>query len=162
MQHTQHTPTPGTEPSRREPDGPEPVVQLTDTPAEEDLARIAAALDEFNVAETGVDDRRPLAVLVKDPGTGRVLGGMSGHTSLGLLFVESFHLPDELRGSGFGTAVLRAAEDEARRRGCRNAVLYTLSFQAPGFYEKHGWQVFGDVPCEPPGTSRVFMTKALT
>ena len=35
------------------------------------------------------------------------------------------------------------------------------SFQAPGFYERHGWRTFGDIPCDPPGTSRVFMTKNL-
>jgi hypothetical protein len=38
-------------------------------------------------------------------------------------------------------------------------MLYTISFQAPGFYLKHGWRVVGEVPCDPPGTSRVFMTK---
>ena len=52
-------------------------------------------------------------------------------------------------------------EAEAKRRGCKAGVLYTLSFQAPGFYEKRGWREFGRVPCEPPGTSRVFMTKTL-
>jgi hypothetical protein len=35
------------------------------------------------------------------------------------------------------------------------------SFQAPGFCERHGWRTFGDIPCDPPGTSRVFMTKNL-
>jgi hypothetical protein len=40
-------------------------------------------------------------------------------------------------------------------------VLYTISFQAPGFYARHGWRVFGEISCEPPGTSRVFMTKTL-
>jgi hypothetical protein len=57
--------------------------------------------------------------------------------------------------------MLRLAEDEARRRGCRAAVLYTISFQAPGFDEGHGYRILGEVGCEPPGTSRVFMTKAL-
>jgi len=56
---------------------------------------------------------------------------------------------------------LKAAEDEGRRRGCRAAVLYTISFQAPEFYARHGWRVFGEIPCEPPGTRRVFMTKTL-
>jgi hypothetical protein len=41
-------------------------------------------------------------------------------------------------------------------------VLYTISFQAPGFYERHGYRVLGTVPCLPLGTSRVFMTKPLT
>lgn len=53
------------------------------------------------------------------------------------------------------------AEDEARQRGCKAGVLYTISFQAPGFYEKFGWQRFGEIPCNPPGASRVFMTKTL-
>ncbi|WP_275575708.1 MULTISPECIES: hypothetical protein [Stenotrophomonas] len=61
-----------------------------------------------------------------------------------------------------GSRVLEAAEDEARRRGCRSGVLYTLSFQAPDFYVKHGWPEFGRVPCDPPGTCRVFFSKDLS
>jgi len=56
---------------------------------------------------------------------------------------------------------LKLAEDEGRRRGCRAAMLYTISFQAPRFYEGHGWRVFGEIACDPPGTSRIFMTKTL-
>ena len=136
-------------------------VFLTDRPEAEDVALISDALDGFNVQETGIDDRRPLAVLVRDPETGRVVGGLTGRTSLGLLFVDLFYLPPALRGSGVGSEVLRQAEEEGRRRGCRSGVLYTISFQAPGFYAGHGWRVFGKIPCDPPGTSRVFMTKDL-
>jgi hypothetical protein len=57
--------------------------------------------------------------------------------------------------------MLAMAEAEGRRRGCGSGVLYTISFQAPRFYERLGWTVFGEVPCDPPGTSRVFMTKKL-
>jgi hypothetical protein len=57
--------------------------------------------------------------------------------------------------------VLKLFEDEGRWRGCRSAVLTTISFQAPGFYERNGWRRFGEVACDPPGTSRVFMTKEL-
>jgi hypothetical protein len=34
------------------------------------------------------------------------------------------------------------AGEEAARLGCRGAVLNTISFQAPGFYERHGWREF--------------------
>jgi GNAT superfamily N-acetyltransferase len=139
-----------------------PSVFITDQPEGADVALISDALDRFNVEQTGVADRRPLAVLVRDPETGRVLGGLTGRTSLGLLFVDVFYLPPELRGDGVGSEILRQAEDEARRRGCRAGVLYTISFQAPGFYRRHGWRDFGEVPCDPPGTSRIFMTKDLT
>jgi GNAT superfamily N-acetyltransferase len=134
---------------------------VTDTPEAESVRLISAGLEEFNVQQSGTDDRRSLAVLVKDPETNRVVGGLTGRTSLGLLFVDLFHLPPTLRGLGIGNEVLRRAEDEGRRRGCRTAVVYTISFQAPGFYERNGWRVFGEIPCDPPGTSRVFLTKDL-
>ena len=35
------------------------------------------------------------------------------------------------------------------------------AFQAPAFYKRHGWRVFSEIPCDPPGTSRIFMTKQL-
>ncbi|MCX4982519.1 GNAT family N-acetyltransferase [Streptomyces sp. NBC_00572] len=134
---------------------------VTDSPTPADTAVISDALDRFNIETSGVDDRRPLAVLVRDPETRQVIGGLTGRTSLGLFFVDLFFLPAELRGGGLGTEILRQAEDEARARGCRSAVLYTVSFQAPGFYRKQGWKLLGEVPCDPPGTSRVFMTKDL-
>jgi len=135
-------------------------LELTDAPPTEVVAGLSQGLDDYNTAFSGVADRRPLAVLVRAP-DGRVLGGLSGRTSLGLLFVELFHLPEHLRGNGLGTRILQMAEDEARHRGCRSAVLYTISFQAPEFYRRLGWQEFGRVPCNPPGTSRVFFSKIL-
>jgi len=138
-----------------------PAIFVTDSPSPADVALISDGLDDLNVEETGVADRRSIAVLARDPDTGKVVGGLTGRTSLGLLFVDLFYLPPTLRGGGLGSEILRQAEEEGRKRGCRTAVLYTISFQAPGFYLKHGWHVFGEVPCDPPGTSRVFMTKTL-
>ncbi len=60
-----------------------------------------------------------------------------------------------------GREIPRLAGDEARQRGCGAAVLYTISFQAPAFYEKFGWRRFGDVRCDSRGTNRMFMTKTL-
>ena len=122
---------------------------------------IEGGLHAFNNAFVDYGDRRPLAVIVKDPDSGKVLAGAIGRSSLGLLFLDLFFLPETLRGAGLGSEVLRRFEDEGRRRGCGSAVLYTISFQAPGFYERNGWRRFGEVPCLPPGTSRVFMTKEL-
>ena len=86
---------------------------------------------------------------------------MTGRTSLGVLFLDVFYLAEAHRAAGLGRRILHMAEEEGRRRGCRTAILYTISFQAPGFYARHGWRVFGEIPCDPPGTSRVFMTKDL-
>ena len=132
---------------------------LSDAP-EPDAARfIGDGLNAFNDAVVGYADRLPLHVIVRDSTSNDIVGGISGSTSLGLLFVNLVYLPENLRGSGMGARMMAMAEDEARRRGCKAGVLYTISFQAPGFYQRLGWRVFGDIPCDPPGTSRVFLTK---
>lgn len=134
---------------------------VTDVVDDQAVKVISDGLNRFNDAHVGYGDRQPLAVLVRDPQSGEVVGGASGRTSLGLLFLDLFYLPDRLRGMGLGTEVLRRFEEEGRRRGCRSAVVYTISFQAPEFYQRNGWVAFGEVPCDPPGTSRVFLCKAL-
>jgi GNAT superfamily N-acetyltransferase len=139
----------------------DPVVSLTDAPTAEEQHAIDAGLAHFNEEQSGIRDTRPLAVVVRDPRTNQPVGGLTGRTSLGLLFIDLFFLPDELRGGGLGARLMRLAEDEARRPGCVAAVLYTISFQAPGFYEKNGYRVLGTIACLPPGTSRIFMTKPL-
>jgi GNAT superfamily N-acetyltransferase len=138
-----------------------PRVIVTDTADARVEKVVGEGLRRYNAEQSGVDDSRSLAVVVSDPDTNEILGGITGRTSLGLLFIDLVFLPDELRGGGLGSRILKLAEDEGRRRGCRAAMLYTISFQAPRFYERHGWRVFGEIACDPPGTSRIFMTKTL-
>jgi GNAT superfamily N-acetyltransferase len=137
------------------------VIVISDNAEPEFERVIGKGLDEFNEQIAGLSDRRSLCVIVRDSVSNEVLGGAIGRTSLGLAFLDLFHLPSSLRGSGLGTQILQAFEDEARQRGCSSAVLYTISFQAPGFYEKNGWTSFGEIGSEREGISRVFMTKKL-
>ena len=99
----------------------EPVVTVTDAPDPRVETVIGNGLRRYNAQQSGIDDSRPLAVVVSDPETHEVVGGISGRTSLGVLFVDLVYLPDELRGGGLGSRILKAAEDEGRRRGCRAA-----------------------------------------
>lgn len=138
-----------------------PEIIVTDVIDHAVEAAVGGGLNRFNAEITGYADMQPLAVVVRDAATGDVLGGATGRSSLGLLFLDLFYLPASLRGAGLGTRILALFEEEGRRRGCRSAVLYTISFQAPAFYERKGWRRFGEIPCDPPGTSRVFMTKEL-
>lgn len=136
-------------------------LEVCDNPEADQLLPVEEGLNRFNDLMTGMSDRKPLAVLIKSTTTGKVIGGMQGRSSLGLLFIDLLYLPLELRRKGVGTDVLRRFEDEGRKRGCSAAFLYTISFQAPDFYKKHGWEEFGRIDCKPEGTSRIFMKKAL-
>lgn len=136
-------------------------LSLTDAPGDKAQAVIRGGLAEYSTAQAGYRDARPLAVLVSDPGTREVIGGLLGRTSMGLLFIDLFFLPESLRRQGIGSRVIRRAEDEAVRRGCSRAVLFTVTFQAPGFYERLGYHALGRIECDPPGHTRVCMTKTL-
>jgi GNAT superfamily N-acetyltransferase len=140
----------------------EPVLALTDAPTEADATVISSGLADYNAQKTGYRDWRPLAALLRDPDTGETLGGMIGKTSYGLLFIDLVYLPETLRGQDIGRRLLAMMEQEGINRGCMSAFLLTITYQAPGFYERHGWIEFGRIACEPPGTARVFMTKTLS
>ncbi|HMK79566.1 MAG TPA: GNAT family N-acetyltransferase [Xanthobacteraceae bacterium] len=133
---------------------------VTDAPDAQARATISEGLAAYNDESAGLSDRRDLGVLVKDA-SGAVIGGIIGRTSLGLLFIDLVYLPAALRRHGLGGRMLKLAEDEGRGRGCVSAMLYTISFQAPDFYARHGWREFGRVPRKPDGAARIFFTKTL-
>jgi GNAT superfamily N-acetyltransferase len=136
-----------------------PIV-VTDVPTDADHDAISAGLARFNEDRVGYRDYRPLAALVKDPVTFETIGGMYGRTSYGTLIIDLVFLPASLRGQDLGAKLLAMMEAEAIARGCQTGFLMTASFQAPGFYAKHGWVEFGRIPCDPPGSARAFFRKA--
>jgi GNAT superfamily N-acetyltransferase len=121
---------------------------------------VAEALIAFNNANAGESGYRPMAFAVED-GNGRMIGGLSGVTAYGWLFVELLFVPESLRGQGIGTELIRRAEREAIARGCHGVWLDTFAFQARGFYERLGYTCFGELKNYPTG-SRFFMSKPLT
>ena len=104
-------------------------------------------------------DHVPLSITLREKRD--IVGGIVGDTHLGWLFVQFFWIDEKYRGNGFGKKLLGAAEDEARKRGVKNVYLDTFSFQAPAFYEKLGYRVFGRLNDYPPGHFRAWLTKAL-
>lgn len=134
---------------------------LTDAPDEAQKAVISSGLGAYNDAVGGAGDYKPLAVFVSDRETGAVVGGLFGGSYRGQLFIDRFFLPENLRGNDLGSRALVMAEAEARRRGCSRVSLFTISFQAPGFYLKQGYDLAAQLDCDPPGATRMLMTKRL-
>jgi ribosomal protein S18 acetylase RimI-like enzyme len=140
----------------------DPVVRLSSEPAAPaaDVARIADAINAWNMEITGVRDFRPVAVFVRDDADA-IRGGITGGVWGGWLHIVALWVDPELRGRGLGRRLVLAAEAEGRAAGARRAFLETHSFQAPGLYEKLGYAVFGQIEDYPPGESQVFLRKEL-
>lgn len=133
---------------------------LEETPNPEDVQAVRDALTTFNTDAVGPDNHLPLALFVRDR-HGQIVGGLLGDTFWGWLHIEILWVDDTLRGQGFGGDLLAAAEREALRRGCHAAFVDTMSFQAPGFYERHGYTLFGKLDDFPVGYTRHYYAKRL-
>jgi GNAT superfamily N-acetyltransferase len=133
---------------------------VTDDPSPENVAFIEDRLVAYNVAKARPYDRRPLHVFLRDADA-RTIGGLTGLTNWEWLYIDCFWLPEHKRGEGLGGRLLAAAEDEARKRGCRHVRLFSYSFQAPDFYQKRGYEVFGVLEGYPPGERQVWLRKDL-
>jgi GNAT superfamily N-acetyltransferase len=102
--------------------------------------RLSAELDRVNAEATrGIAPARELTVQVLDA-AGDLAAGMSGWTwevaaGIGLTWVR-----ETSRGDGLGARLLAEFETEARSRGCTRVFVTSFTFQAPGFYQRHGYR----------------------
>ena len=63
------------------------------------------------------------------------------------------------RDQGIASRLLRQFEERAQTRGCDTYYLTTLSFQAPGFYRKHGYASLAQISGYPNGIAKYLMWK---
>lgn len=134
-------------------------LEVTDSPDEADVEEVLAGVLAFNERFLGQRELRPLAVLARDGG--RLVGGLTGATARGFLEIEFFWVEEARRGHGLGSRLLRAAEEEARRRGCHSVHLSTYEFQARPFYERHGFSLFGELTGLAGGHRTFYLAKRL-
>jgi GNAT superfamily N-acetyltransferase len=121
---------------------------------------IGGGITEYNTRMAGDDHGKNLCFVVENSNE-EVLGGVIGMTYWNWLYISLMWLPEGLRGKGYGQKLLEMAEEEGRKRGAKYSYLDTFSFQAPGFYQKFGYQEFGKLEEFPPGHTRYFMKKEL-
>jgi len=97
-------------------------------------------LDQVNAAATpGVAPARELTVRLLD-GAGELAAGMSGWTWGAAAGIAMTWVRAEARGAGLGARLLAEFEPEARSRGCTHIFVTSFTFQAPAFYERHGYR----------------------
>lgn len=115
---------------------------------------------EFNSEVTGYFDGRLLGGSVRNE-AGEVIAGFCGHTWGGCCELSNLWVHERYRDQGLGKTILRAAEEEAIRRGCAQVVLLTHSFQAPDFYERLGYERKYTIAGLPRGHSDIVFVKPL-
>ena len=101
--------------------------------------KIGELVRSYNRSKRETAESEPLNLYVEDE-HGQLLAGLVAETFGNWLEIEYLFVKEDLRGQGIGSQLLQQAESEAKKRNCRFAFVNTYQFQAPAFYQKHGYK----------------------
>jgi len=135
--------------------------EINSKPGPDEIQYLEDRLYEFNSNATGITDGKYLAIFVRDESK-RIVAGICGNTWGGCAEIRQFWVDEAWRNRGLGTRLLKAVEEESRRRGCRQMILMTFSFQAPGFYLNQGFEVVSVLDDQPLGHKNMLLRKHLS
>jgi GNAT superfamily N-acetyltransferase len=135
-------------------------IAYVEAPEQSAWGIIGRGIRDFNTQQAGDDRAQRLCYAVFGPGD-EIVGGVIGVVYWDWLYVDLMWLREDLRGRGYGHRLLELVEEEARQRGATQVYLDTFSFQAPDFYKRHGYRVYGELKDFPAGHDRLFLTKKL-
>jgi len=124
------------------------------------IRAIASGLDSYNALFTPLADWTPHWIIGRDE-SGAVQAGVQFITSLDWVFLRWLWVAEPHRKLGIGSQLLSIAEDAARTSNCRAAYVDMFTFQAPEFYERHGYREFARLADFPRGHARIWLSKLL-
>jgi GNAT superfamily N-acetyltransferase len=122
--------------------------------------RLIAEVGEFNLQATGLAEFQEMLTVETD-GDGELVAGVYGWCWGGTCWIEALWVRGDMRRRGVGSRLLAAAERYARGHGCKQLALDTHTFQAPAFYERHGFEMVGELKGYPKGHSKLLLRKQL-
>ncbi|MEE4575751.1 GNAT family N-acetyltransferase [Pseudomonas alliivorans] len=119
------------------------------------------------VIDTGRNLSEPLGGSAKDIACAvtedfRLMGGATGRTEFGRLFVNFLWVDQQWRGTGLGAEALHRLEALAIERGCMDSIIETLDDEVAGWYQRIGYELIAQIPkyCGP--WNRHILLKSLT
>lgn len=103
---------------------------------EDKMTKDLVAYESFH----GIDvNYKKFSVVLKDD-KGTTFGVLNAFTAFAEIYVDDIWVDTAYRRKGFGKKLLQELENHFQGKGFNNINLVTSAFQAPGFYEKCGFQ----------------------
>jgi GNAT superfamily N-acetyltransferase len=132
---------------------------------ESEYLKIARAITHFNLDNLPVNSSNnmtSLGYVIHDRIAGAI-GGVYGKLLLGnCLSVDILWVNEKFRKQGHASNLMQTIEMAAIQLGSRLSMVDTFDFQALGFYQNVGYEIFGvldDCPCL--GNKRYYLKKVL-
>ena len=90
---------------------------------------------------------------------GRVIGGLSGYTTLGTMNIGELWVDEEYRNQGYGMELLTTAEELAKEQGCIAGQTACFTFQELDFLKDQGYNSYGCLDGYPKGVKEYLLIK---
>ena len=139
-------------------------IELAQSPSKSDLDTISQGIKSFNEEhmpnELAHEQDTKFAVFAKDD-SGDVVGGIRATAFWNYCIIELLWLSEATRGKGIGSKLIIETEAYAREKGFQYIRTETLEFQAKPFYEKLGYEVYGELDNYPKGHTTYCLVKEL-
>lgn len=129
-------------------------------PNKNEIEFVNNALEKFNNMHVGPDNHLLLNIVEYDENQ-NVIAGILGGTYWGWLHIDILWVDENFRSKKIGSRLLIAAENEAKKRGCHSVHVDTMSWQAPDFYKKHGYELISELDNIPNGYKKFHFIKRL-
>jgi GNAT superfamily N-acetyltransferase len=136
-----------------------PEIQLDENPRLDDFRVVLDGVRAFNRDQTGNERPRQVACFLRDEG--RIVGGVQGSLWGRSVHIDALWVDEQYRSGGYGSNLMTTLEDYAATHGHPLVYLETTSFQALPFYQRLGYEVFGELPEISEGHSLFFLRKEL-
>lgn len=114
--------------------------EYQEQPVQEEEQVLFEGINDEAVLKKKMGRITPFGIFIKNA-QGGVLGGISGVTYYGCLYVDMLWLKGELRKQGLGKQLMVQAEELGCERGCTFSTVATMDWEALPFYQKLGYSI---------------------
>ncbi len=116
------------------------IIQQEINPHHDDVQVLGTGIMEYATQKKGHNPIEFFAFFIRDENN-VIRGGCSCCNLYGCLYVDQLWLEESLRGKGYGTQLMLAAEKLAKEQGCVFMAVNTMDWEALDFYKKMGYEI---------------------
>lgn len=140
----------------------ETIQYLYDNTTEDDRKFVSEKLFQYNLDKLQLKDytkSENIYIVAKNEAGERTGGIFATFFWKDVSFLHLLWVHEKYRGQNIGSQLLHKLETALIERECKLLHLDTFDFQAPEFYKKKGYEVFGELKDCPAGHTRYYFCK---
>lgn len=116
------------------------IINYEKNPKANDIQILNNGIMEHAKQVKGMKQLNFFAFFIRDENK-QIVGGCGGDNMYGCFYIGQLWVTESLRGQGYGTQLMKVAENYAIECGCHFIAVNTMDWEALDFYKKLGFYV---------------------